>query len=329
MFKLRLQKTTKNPRNNRPVPRRRLDDYSSHNDNLKNSPSSVIKTDRRSFRRNQTITGSLSSNFKSAGEKSGLMQSPRATEHHLRRKQRSIVSRLFAVIVISLLLFTLLYQYIANVEVALYGQTTPKMDDLTAYQKITNQYFTDHPLERFRFMLNRQNLTEFMSSGAASEVQDVVDIKASSLGSALITIKMREPIASWNINDSAEFVDGSGIIFKKNYYEKPRVTIIDESGVKSQQVKTIASARFLQFVGLGVGLAADQKLNVSKVVIPRSTTRQVQFELTDKTRLKLSVDRPVGEQVEDAARANKYLKSKNFKPVYIDVRVSGKAFYKK
>jgi hypothetical protein len=42
----------------------------------------------------------------------------------------------------------------------------------------------------------------------------------------------------------------------------------------------------------------------------------------------MSVDRPAGEQAEDAMRAIKYLQSKGMTPAYIDVRVGGKAYYK-
>jgi hypothetical protein len=44
--------------------------------------------------------------------------------------------------------------------------------------------------------------------------------------------------------------------------------------------------------------------------------------------VKFSVDRAVGEQAEDAARAVRYLDGKGMSPEYLDVRISGKAFYK-
>jgi hypothetical protein len=46
------------------------------------------------------------------------------------------------------------------------------------------------------------------------------------------------------------------------------------------------------------------------------------------TQVKLLIDRGAGEQVEDMDHALVYLKSHGLAPGYIDVRVSGKAFYK-
>ena len=68
---------------------------------------------------------------------------------------------------------------------------------------------------------------------------------------------------------------------------------------------------------------------MQQVIIPASTTRQVELRIKKVSYpVKFSVDRPAGEQTEDMARVIKYLKSKGVNPDYVDVRVSGKAFYK-
>ena len=310
------------------VVRRRLtDDNHTHTPAEDNTAQERYASRRQQFRRNQTITGSSSGQFESAGERSAQIQSPRATEHALRHRQRRLGVRLFVALVASLVIFGILYQLIATVEVSPYGQTATDTSPEQKYQSMVNQYLSEHPFERLRFLLDTPMLVQYMQANGATEVQSIMEVTPSNLGVAHITIKMREPVASWSLSGQQEFVDKDGVIFATNYYKRPSVAVVDESGVRSDQVKTIASSRFLQFVGLSVGLARQHGLEVTKVVIPGSTTRQVQFELSSKTRIKLSVDRPAGEQVEDAARAVSHLVGQGVKPGYIDVRISGKAYY--
>ncbi|MNT76825.1 hypothetical protein D3C72_2158760 [compost metagenome] len=59
------------------------------------------------------------------------------------------------------------------------------------------------------------------------------------------------------------------------------------------------------------------------------TTREIDLRIRGvSSYIKLLIDRPVGQQIEDLTRALAYLKSKGQEPTYIDVRVSNKAFYK-
>ena len=82
-------------------------------------------------------------------------------------------------------------------------------------------------------------------------------------------------------------------------------------------------------MGRAVGLSKTEGYNVQQVIIPSGTTREVELRVEGVDYpIKLSVDRSAGEQAEDMARVIKYLKDKNIKPEYIDVRVSGKAFYR-
>jgi hypothetical protein len=67
---------------------------------------------------------------------------------------------------------------------------------------------------------------------------------------------------------------------------------------------------------------------VTKVVLPASTTRQLQLSLQNVPYMvKVSVDRPAGAQAEDTARSIRYLSSRGMTPQYLDVRVEGRVFY--
>ena len=322
------------------VPRRRLND--SAGSSVPESTSSVREFDvasepvatgrRHQFRRNQTLTGSSSESVGSAAEMSGTIQSPRAATHHLRRKQRTLGMRIVGLLVLSGMTVLFLYEFIAEVGVSYYGQVTSGSDvkEVARYEGIVQEYLSGRPLERLRPFLHTEQLVAYMNDNGASEVREVMSVAPAGLGRAQLAIKMREPVVAWTIDGRKRYVDRDGYIFTQNRYAEPEVTVIDESGISStSDIKTVASSRFLRFIGLGVGFAKTEGLNVNQVIIPADTTRQVQFALSDKvrTRIKLSVDRPVGEQVEDAVRAYRYLTKQGTGTRYIDVRVGGRAYY--
>jgi hypothetical protein len=318
------------------VPRRRLDaDYSSSPRNDDKLTIERVYSSRRyqQYRRNQTITGSTSANIASAGEIGGQMQSPRAASHHLRRKQRSLLGRLVLTLGTAGVLFFVLYNLVARVEVSIYGQvndsqSSPEVTEI--YEQTIQNYFSTRPLERLRPLLDEDNLARYLQAGDASEVREITSITPTEIGSARFELKMREPIAIWTINGRTQYVDGDGSIFARNFYLEPRVEVVDESGIRFEDVTAVTSSRFLRFIGVGIGYGAERELPIDRAIVPAETTRQVQFALNnnEKTRLKLTVDRPVGEQVEDALVAYTELKRKGQKPTLIDVRVSGKAFYR-
>jgi hypothetical protein len=191
-----------------------------------------------------------------------------------------------------------------------------------------NDYLGAHPLSRFRFALDTHDLALYLET-VVPEIGDVTNVSLGSIGETNFTVAMRHPVAGWTINNVQYFVDAAGIAFQKNYFTRPSVQIVDNSGVALEQGTAIASNRFLGFVGRVVALSKSRGYTVTQAIIPKGTTRQLEIVLKEiSSHVKLSVDRAVGEQVEDMARALNYLKAHKSIPSYIDVRVSGKAFYK-
>lgn len=318
------------------VPRRRLSDSSSEQNGAAHQAGSAggeYASRRQQFRRNQTITGSTSYQIASASEHSGQMQSPRAAVHHLRRKQRSLLARLVLLLAVAGSTVFVLYNLIASIEVSVYGQVA---DSQTAestnqvYVDAINSYLRGRPLERLRPLLDEENLARYLQANNASEVREITSVTATEIGAARFELKMREPIAIWTINGQKQYVDGDGSIFLRNFYPEPGVEVVDESGIRFEEVTAVTSGRFLRFIGVGIGYATERKLPIERAIVPPDTTRQVQFALANKTatRIKLTIDRPVGEQVEDAVNAYNFLVQKGESAKSIDVRVSGKAFYR-
>jgi hypothetical protein len=196
------------------------------------------------------------------------------------------------------------------------------------YEEMINDYLGIHPAERLRFILNEQELSNY-AAAVVPEVASVDQTGSENIVETRFSITFREPIAGWQINGRQFYVDDHGIVFDKNYYTEPTVQIIDESGLSPEQGSTVASARFLSFVGRVVGLSKDRGYEVTEAILPSGTTRQLEIRIKGVTpRVKLSIDRGAGEQVEDMSHALNYLTERKLKPSYVDVRVSGRAVYR-
>ena len=118
-------------------------------------------------------------------------------------------------------------------------------------------------------------------------------------------------------------------MFSYNAYGTPPIEIRDRNKSSTSSEDIVASSRFLAFVGTIVGDMRERGYTVEKASIPPLTTRQIEIQLKGVRHvLKMTIERSVGEQAEDAARITKYLKDKSLSPSYVDVRVQGRAFYK-
>jgi hypothetical protein len=286
------------------------------------------QTDRQHvFARNRTLTGSTSTRLSGANKYADL-QSPRTQAHHLALHRRKIGLVFLGVIASATLLFALLMQFTASVTISVSDTSISKKIDSQLYEKTINEYLGIHPLSRLRFMFDEAHLRNYLIT-VVPEVVDVAEISMGSIGETNVALTMRRPVAGWTINSRQYFVDSHGVAYERNYYENPSVQIVDNSGVALEQGTTVASNRFLGFVGRIVALSKERGYIVTQAIIPSGTTRQLEVVLQDVVpHVRLSIDRPAGEQVEDMARALVYLSSRNSTPSYIDVRVSGKAFYR-
>lgn len=281
--------------------------------------------ERYAFRRNQTLTGSMSPHITTANDLSAQIRSPRAHIHELTQHRRRI-GILFAMAgMICVILGILIMQFTATVTVRS-SELTMQLDD--RYVKDINDYLDRHPVERLRFLLRSDELLHSLQA-VAPEIADVSVEGAAGYGTTAYVLTMREPIVGWTIRDSRQYVDTTGTAFARNYFADPRVQVVDQSGLIVNGGETVASNRFLGFIGRIVGLSQQSGLVVTDVILPRGMTREVDVKIEGVGYpVRFSVDRPAGEQVEDAQRAIGWLSSHQQNPEYLDVRVSRRAFYK-
>ena len=296
------------------LPRRRQSD--ALNDSL---------DERYTFRRNQTLTGSASPRVVTANDMSAQIRSPRAHAHELARRRQHVGSILFVTLLGCALLGFLIMQFTASVTVRS-NELTMQLDD--RYSRDIEDYFNRQPIERLRFLLREDRLLAYLQS-VAPEVAKV-DVEGSvGYGNTAFALTMREPIVAWNINNNRQYVDTSGTAFTRNYYTDPKVQVVDESGIQINGGETVASNRFLGFIGRVVGLAKSSGYTVTDVILPRGMTREVDIKLEGVGYpIRFSVDRPAGEQIEDMDRALTWLTANSQNPEYLDVRVSRRSYYR-
>ena len=292
-------------------------------------PSAEDLSSRYAFRRNRTLTGSSSANISSSNELNAQIRSPRAHVHHLTSLRRRLLLYTGLVAAACFGLYVLVFQLVATVLPQSGTSAVVFTDDSKAiYASAIESYYAARPAERFRFLLDHQSLVDHVRA-EHPEVADIIMNSGSKPGEATASVLVREPIARWSIDGSFQYVDGNGVVFSRNYFDDPKLQIVDNSGVASADNQLVASNRFLGFIGRVVSKSTSNGLNVQTVTIPALTTRQVAVTMKGSTtEYKLSVDRSAGQQVEDMARVARYLRSNGITPRYVDVRLSGKAFYR-
>lgn len=295
------------------VPRRRHADYDRDDSTTSSSASSGV------FRRGQTLSG-----YRTPVTE----ESARGKAHHLVRQRRNMGAIFLIVTIIIVFLALLLWQFMAQISIATSTKQLTKSFEGIEYSKAVEEYMGLHPAERLRFALNERGLSEYVSS-KYPEVEKMSLSENTSLAKGTFTITFRTPVAGWRVNGVQSYVDQAGVVFEKNYYAEPSVQIIDESGVRSEKGSAVVGNRLLGFLGKVVALAGERGYIVSEALLPQGGTRQVELKFKNNpTRVKLSIDRGAGEQVEDMDRALKFLATRKETPAYVDVRVSGRAAYK-
>lgn len=279
------------------------------------------------FRRNRTLTGSSSAHIRAAADGiDASIASPRTRAHQLVATRRKITSVLICIVLTVGLIGFLLSQFTAYPRVAgATEMTQPLVVD--EYEQVIGEYLAGRPIQRFRFALDEAALLQSIQE-TVPEVEALQATKGSVLGESRFILQLRAPVASWTIGDTQYFVDASGVSFTQNYGTTPAVSVIDNSGIAIQAGETIVSNRLLAFAGRAVSYATESGIAVKEVRIPEGTTRRLDIQLQNPdVTVRMTIDRPVGEQVEDMARALRHFAATGSSPSMIDVRVSGRAAY--
>lgn len=288
------------------------------------------------FRRGRTIVGSITSiqssldNIGQGHNRSNLnVDSARTHVHHLSIKRRKLSGLLVVSVLAITILWLLVSNFTASLTVGSSNLDIVKPIDEKSYIGSINNFLDANPLSRLSFLMDDKALNENIGV-IHPEIQNVRRLgNTLKPGETKYIITFRNPVAGWQIKDDQYYVDSKGASFERNYFSDPSVQIVDSSGISPQTGVAIASKRFLSFVGRVVALSKANGYEVTQAVLPKNTTRELDVYIKGlNSYVKLSVDRGVGEQIEDMSNSIKYFVSRGESPKYIDIRVSGKAFYR-
>jgi hypothetical protein len=238
-----------------------------------------------------------------------------------------VFSTLVVVILSIILIWTLISNFTVSPQVVVGDLTVTQTVNKARYEKVIQDYLNINPTNRLSIFLDNKSLDQYVISNLP-EVNGVSQRNMAGIGLTNFVITLRKPVAGWKINSKQYYVDSDGFQFEMNYFGAPSVQIVDQSGISTSASTAIASKRFLSFVGQIVSLAKTYGYTVTEAILPANTTRELEIKINEsKSLIKLSIDRPAGEQIEDMDNAIKYFVAHNQTPSYVDVRVSGKAFY--
>ncbi len=253
--------------------------------------------------------------------------SARQELHSLGKKRRKIVTFLFGSLLIGASILFVLSQFISAAKV----RTSSPLDQsrLDRYQKLINDYLSSSTSQRWRFLADQQKMSEELAQ-QAPEIRSVSGSSKVSLGVNDYEITFRRPIASWEIDSKKRYVDDEGVLFDKNYFDTPKLKVVDNNlGASSKTMEVRASNRLLSYIGVVVGGLKDAGYSVSEIEMPLLSANQFEAKIEGLDYpVKLTADRDAKSSVGDIVKAIGWFKSKSIIPEFIDARVQGRVFYK-
>lgn len=288
---------------------------------------SLAKTSR-DFKRGRTMPGATSSGIKAADKHALRSATPREKINHLAYVRRMTVTALAGLVIGAIVLLVVVWQFTATATLD-YQASGLKAFTTKAYSQAIQAYLADHPTERLRFLLDDQNLTEYVQQ-SYPEIANIAVAGNDGFATTSFAVELRQPVVSWQVSDTVYYVDAEGVSFTQNYFKPPVVEIVDNSSIQYTPGTAIASERFLSFVGrIIANIETSSKLSVAKIEIPTGTTHQVKVYLKGYSYPAfVSIERGPAVQAEDIKRSLKYIQFEGKQPQYIDVRVKGKVFYR-
>lgn len=246
----------------------------------------------------------------------------------MRLRRRKLLVGFLSLLIVVILGVIALSQYTAAISgIVAENQVTLNADDKARYIGAADDYFAMRPLERFSFFLNQAGFSRHMSE-TTPEIASA-DVGERSFMSAKLVLRARTPQAVWEVRGERQYVDADGAVFSRNLLMDPVVTIVDESGFGTEEGDMI-STRLLRFVGQVVaGIEQDGTETVSRVTIPATALRFVEFWLDGRNYpIRAQIDRDSVSQAGDILNMLRHLDGQGIVPSYVDNRVEGKGFWR-
>ncbi|MGD8374178.1 MAG: hypothetical protein PVI21_04995 [Candidatus Woesebacteria bacterium] len=279
------------------------------------------------FRRSRTLTGSTSAKVKPTAASRSQLKTPRLKAHELYQERKKILRVLGLLALGMMFMAFLIVNYIADCKIN-YIALTDATPNISEYQSSLKEYFGERPIERFGFLLDTDQINYYMQQ-KHGEIENFEAYRQWYGGDVEFEVEFRQPILVWQVDSQKFYVDDQGVAFTYDNFKQPLVSVEDKSGISPDSGSSVASRRFIRFLGQLVGAVNTNDQGKVKAVIIPTSTREIDLTLEGREYpIKTHIDRDPLQQAEDISNALKYFDSKNITPQYVDVRVLNKAFYK-
>ena len=148
-------------------------------------------------------------------------------------------------------------------------------------------------------------------------------IKRLQLAIFLVMICMSSGVAIVLVQKAIKTIPESTVNKKNTLKYIPSITVIDEDG------SNYITDRMKQYIGMLEKDLSDHGKKAVKAIIPTGKAREIDVYIEGRDEYyKCNLDRGTAESAEDLVRMVEYLKKHAIKPVYVDIRIEGRAYYK-
>jgi cell division septal protein FtsQ len=178
------------------------------------------------------------------------------------------------------------------------------------------------------------NMLTFDSEAFAAKLQHVdpllrnVSVKRRWMHAIEVTASLKQPSMAWSTGNQGYILDRDGTVIGAVTSPGGLPLVYDGSNLPVEVGQKAASGRFVEFVSALVPALAKNGLAVTRLDI-KDTTIDLTATTNKGYRLLFDTSRGVDEEIADLQAVQRLLVAQKKTPAeYIDLRISGKAYYK-
>lgn len=249
----------------------------------------------------------------------------------LRHRQNLIIKLLSILFVLIGMTSVLVWNFISDVKIEIKYDNTivANQQKFDRYRQELINYFKKHPLQRFNFALNENDLSNFMVD-ANPEILNVQQNKFKGpIQASQFIVEFRKPVAMVKINDNNIYVDEFGASFERHNFDQSNIIeIIDKTGAKVNDKQKLVGRQLIKFVGELFYLFKDLGYEINQLSMPPNTIHQIEIRLKDfNFPIKMTIDNPASKQVNGIHQVLSYIKKSQQTIKYLDARLGDKIYY--
>lgn len=177
------------------------------------------------------------------------------------------------------------------------------------------------------------NLVTFDNAGFVSKLQQVdpllrnVSVRRQWFHTIVVTVTLKQPSLGWNTGNQGYVLDRDGTVIGTGAGASNLPVVYDGSNLPVQIGQKAVSGHFIDFVDQMVPALAASGITVTRLDI-KDTTLDLAAQTNKGYRLLFDTSREAADEVADLQAVERLLVSQKKTPAeYIDLRISGKAYY--